>query len=165
MTENTKSHPGPFDALEKARPDELIFTLIERDPDAPATINFWCDLRRKRARSISDIEKRKAELRQISEAEFIGIEMQERQAGKGEERPPEAKQLYSGQEVKRDANADALGLYRAKIAEADYFVKEALDAATGLIDGSDLGDLQRIANELHELSLKASPFRAGMQGG
>jgi hypothetical protein len=81
MPENTIQRPGEFDALEKARPDELIFTLLERDPCAPAAIAHWCDLRRKLALDIADEDKRRLELRQIAEAELIGMSKRERQKG------------------------------------------------------------------------------------
>ncbi len=39
----TKNDPGPYDCLSKAEPDEPIFTLLARDPIAPATIRSWAD--------------------------------------------------------------------------------------------------------------------------
>lgn len=37
----TKNNPGKFDAYAKAEPDEPTFTLIARDPMAPALIRLW----------------------------------------------------------------------------------------------------------------------------
>ena len=83
MTENTKARPDRFDAFEKARENELIFTLLERDPCAPPSILHWCDLRRKIALEISDDDDRHAELAQITNAELIAFDMQARQKGPG----------------------------------------------------------------------------------
>jgi len=38
---STKLNPGRFNCHAAAYPDEPIFTLLGRDPAAPATINFW----------------------------------------------------------------------------------------------------------------------------
>ena len=163
MSGNTKGRPGEFDAFEKARPDELIFTLLERDPDAPPVIFHWCDLRRARSRQIPDVEKRVAELKQISEAEFIGIEMQERRKTKGAEAPPtETKALYNGPAIEKNEGEQALAKYRAMLSEADFFAHEALELATGRVDGAELGRLQALAEEIHELAITNSPHRAAI---
>lgn len=41
----TKSNPGPFDCYAKARPDEEIFCLLERDPLAPWLVSQWAKIR------------------------------------------------------------------------------------------------------------------------
>lgn len=65
----TAAHPGPYDPLENARPDEPVFTLAGRDPDAPATITFWAHQRRNRAIRAWGDSKRKAD-QQLLEAEL-----------------------------------------------------------------------------------------------
>lgn len=37
----TKNTPGTYDCWEKAKPDEPVFVLLGRDPDAPAAIRKW----------------------------------------------------------------------------------------------------------------------------
>jgi hypothetical protein len=37
----TKLHPGKFDCYIKAEPDEPMFTLLARDPQAPALVERW----------------------------------------------------------------------------------------------------------------------------
>lgn len=37
----TKNNPGKFDCYENAEPDEPIFVLLGRDPDAPALVKMW----------------------------------------------------------------------------------------------------------------------------
>lgn len=44
----TKTRPGHYDCYAKARPDEPIFVLLARDPDAPAVVRFWATLRAQR---------------------------------------------------------------------------------------------------------------------
>ncbi len=167
MAENTIEHPGEFDALEKARPDELIFTLLERDPCAPAAIAHWCELRRKRALDIPDEEKRRQELRQITEAELIGMSMLERQKGQQQaaEAPPAAASTYSGLSVERTAADEILPKLRAEIAEADYHLgnaRELLDAAVKAGAISEfMSDCIRIAaRDTHDFALHLSPHRA-----
>lgn len=80
---STKEIPGPFDALEKALPDEPMFPLLAHDPCAPATITEWCRLRRNRALRLwggddanaADRELLAAELAQCANAEVIALEM------------------------------------------------------------------------------------------
>lgn len=38
---STKNNPGAFRCYEAALPDEPIFTILARDPAAPATLQFW----------------------------------------------------------------------------------------------------------------------------
>jgi hypothetical protein len=42
---SSKSEPGQFDAYSKAAEDEPTFTLLARDPVAPALIEAWAYLR------------------------------------------------------------------------------------------------------------------------
>jgi hypothetical protein len=41
----TKNNPGRFDCYAAARPDEQMFTLLERDPMAPYLVAIWAQLR------------------------------------------------------------------------------------------------------------------------
>lgn len=43
----TKANPAPNDCYEKALPDEPMFTLLARDPDAFRVVEFWAQLREK----------------------------------------------------------------------------------------------------------------------
>jgi len=169
MTENTKSRPGEFDALEKARPDELIFTLLERDPCAPPTIHHWCELRRKRARDIKDDEKRKDELRQITEAEFIAFAMGDRQKERGDGEAVEALpvQTYSGNVIEATELDDLLPKLRAEMSETDYHVNNSLELARrahelGAIDDAQLGHITDCARVIHAMALELSPHRAAL---
>lgn len=54
---STKDHPGEFDALETAKPDEPIFVIQGGDPLGPPTVQCWADLARKEARRIMDGER------------------------------------------------------------------------------------------------------------
>lgn len=37
----TKNNPGPFDCHAAAAPDEPMFVLLGRDPNAPALVRQW----------------------------------------------------------------------------------------------------------------------------
>lgn len=166
MSENTKSRPGEFDALEKARPDEMIFTLLERDPCAPATIDFWCGLRRERARSIKDDDARANELRQITEAEFIGFSMADRQRGhRSVDAEAKPAPTYSGLKVDATEIDKLMPKLRAELAEADYHAANARELAKKIrqLEGVDNHTLMRIdlvAQSAHEMALQLSPHRA-----
>jgi len=43
---STKEAPGPYDALERAEPGELIFTLLARDFASSGSITEWARIRR-----------------------------------------------------------------------------------------------------------------------
>lgn len=44
----TKREPGKYDCMNAAEPDEPIFVLLGRDPEAAATVRQWSHLRRAR---------------------------------------------------------------------------------------------------------------------
>lgn len=169
MTENTIDRPGEFDALEKARPGELIFTLLERDPCAPAVISFWCELRRKLALDIADEDKRRQELRQITEAELIGMSMLERQKGHqpSAEAPLERPATYSGLTVERTAADEILPKLRAELAEADYHLANALELLPRAVETEVIGEfladcIKATARDAHHSALELSPHRAAL---
>jgi len=41
----TKDNPGEFDCHAKALPNEETFTLLARDPSAPALVRLWAGIR------------------------------------------------------------------------------------------------------------------------
>lgn len=41
----SKNSPGRFDCYLHADPDEPVFVLLGRDPDAPALVDAWADVR------------------------------------------------------------------------------------------------------------------------
>jgi hypothetical protein len=73
---STKENPGPFDGLERAAPDEPVFTLRAKDPLAAKLVRDWVQLRRF-ATAVADMpeDARALELTQISEAEQISWDM------------------------------------------------------------------------------------------
>lgn len=62
----TKNEPGKYDCYSHAHPDEPMFVLLGRDPQAPALVRLW-------------VEKRRAEgesLEKLAEAEKVATEME-----------------------------------------------------------------------------------------
>lgn len=43
----TKNNPGSFDCYKNALPDEPMFILLARDPEAPLLIRLWANIRRR----------------------------------------------------------------------------------------------------------------------
>ncbi len=41
----SKTNPGIYDCYSNALPDEPMFILLARDPDAPSLIEWWADNR------------------------------------------------------------------------------------------------------------------------
>lgn len=46
----TKTDPGDYDCYDNALPDEPMFVLLGRDPDAPYLVREWAAVRRERVR-------------------------------------------------------------------------------------------------------------------
>lgn len=165
---STKENPGEFDAFEKALPDELIFTLLGRDPDAPPTILHWVDLRRTRAFQAHEgrPDALRNELLQCSEAEMIAIEMLSRQRG-GKAEKAKAPVTYSGN-VNATAEMDGLmAKLRALLGNADYHANLALEAMAeiaaadpGKVSAELTGRLEAAIKALHHIALELSPHRA-----
>lgn len=44
----TKNNPGKYDCYEKADPDEPMFVLLGRDPNAPILVRMWAQMREDR---------------------------------------------------------------------------------------------------------------------
>lgn len=53
----TKNNPGAFRCYEAALPDEPFFTILARDPAAPATLEFWAAERIKRDKNHTQDDK------------------------------------------------------------------------------------------------------------
>jgi len=47
----SRNRPGKFDAYEKAAPDEPMFVLLARDPQAPALVRAWIAQRSEKGES------------------------------------------------------------------------------------------------------------------
>lgn len=58
----TKNAPGPVDCYANAEPDEPMFVLLARDPDAPQLLRAWATLREDRGED----PDRVAEVRDIA---------------------------------------------------------------------------------------------------
>lgn len=147
MTKNTKERPDQFDGHLKARPNEITFTLLERDPCAPPAILHWVALRREAALKIEKEKDRKAELRQITNAEEIAWSMMERPAGDRPVEPTIAKS-YSGLSVERNPVEDLIGEMRAAIREADYHAKLAEEKLAELVRLDPANDLAHLDEQL-----------------
>ena len=45
MKLNTKANPSRYNCYANARPDEQMFTLLDRDPLAPFLVSIWSKIR------------------------------------------------------------------------------------------------------------------------
>lgn len=58
----TKNNPGSFDAYEKAEPNEPMFVLLARDPQAPILVDLWAYIRQE----LGEHPDKLAEARQLA---------------------------------------------------------------------------------------------------
>lgn len=162
---STKLEPGAFDGFEKAEPNEPLFTLLARDPLAPALIHEWVDRRRKEIIA-SDIPaaKRKVELTQAMEAENIALAMIEWRKGYSAIEAPKVDaspvRSYSGNAMDADelaakARFDTRKVAAQKIRNAIAEIAEAAELVTkyGFEPAINLmalgsGELTRAAEEI-----------------
>lgn len=70
----TRTNPGRYDCYAKALPDEPLFTLLARDPCAPALLRLWADCRRD---EITKGVRSEDDLRMCQEADESADEMEE----------------------------------------------------------------------------------------
>lgn len=159
----SKDQPSRFDGFLKAKEGELIFTLLERDKDAPPAILHWCELRRTRARKELKGDALKAELAQISEAEEIAWEMQRRQKGHDAQSEAVKRESYSG------VNLDADNAWREQMAQGVALLHNAVadmgDAAKifdnlGLLDRDDRQMIASAMNSARDIAVERSPKHA-----
>ncbi len=59
----TKVNPGKFDCYSAAEPDEPIFVLLARDPQAAVLVRQWADDRQKR----TGVTEKVTEARKLAE--------------------------------------------------------------------------------------------------
>jgi hypothetical protein len=69
----TKNEPGAFDCYANALPDEPLFTLLARDPDAPGLVHDWAA---KRAAAIRAGRKPASDAALVDEARACAVKME-----------------------------------------------------------------------------------------
>jgi len=67
----TKNNPGDFDCYLNAEPDEPMFVLLARDPDAPRLIESWANNRKRAKPNDPDND------RMVDEALNCALDMEE----------------------------------------------------------------------------------------
>lgn len=68
----TKNNPAPFDCYANALPDEEMFVLLARDPDAPALVEQWAD---NRAWAIATGKRPESDMAMVTEARECAAKM------------------------------------------------------------------------------------------
>lgn len=82
----TKANPGECDCYARALLDEPLFTLLGRDPDAPALVRLWAV---KRSDDIAAGKRPRKDLPMVREAMALADAMEEwRIANEGKWRDP-----------------------------------------------------------------------------
>ena len=167
---STKEQPGPFDGLERAEPDEPVFTLRAHDVLAPRLVMDWVLLRRE-ALNCADIpdEKRELELIQCREAEEIAWAMRDwREGTRAAEVPVEDKAeapKYSGHQSSEEevAAKKRYDVIKVAVSTLNNALSEAVDAASSLTEygfGSERAAILAAADRLKAVSDHIAPKRA-----
>ena len=53
----TKNNPGDFDCYANAEPDEPMFILLGRDPNAPSIVEAWADIRERDGEDATKVQE------------------------------------------------------------------------------------------------------------
>jgi len=70
----TRNNPSRFDGYTKAAPDEPTFTLLARDPSAPALVEKWAD---ERDDAIVRCDRPASDYDKVKEARALAQEMRD----------------------------------------------------------------------------------------
>lgn len=82
----SKNNPGEFDCYANALPDEPMFILLARDPDAPRLVEAWAI---NRTNAIAKSERPDSDMKSVKEAWECANKMREwRAANDGAWRKP-----------------------------------------------------------------------------
>lgn len=165
---STLSAPGPFDALQKAAPDEPIFTLRAHDVLADPLIHEWVKLKRSAIHAAFDAgqiseAKRDLELMQCTEAENIAWQMVEWRSGISakSETPADRPATYSGnQSTELELAAKARFDTQLHVARRiDNSVAELTDAAEALAPHGFDEERMTIAANVENLKVASASVR------
>jgi hypothetical protein len=166
---STKEQPGPFDGLERAEPDEPVFTLRAHDPLAAPLVHEWVKRRRE---SLNDLdlapEKQRLELIQCAEAEEIAWCMEAWRKGNEEvikEEKPSKKPTYSGhqssvEELAAKARFDVVKGSSSALHNAVAEVTEAAAALEQYGYAEERAVLIEAAGLIKAVALHVQPKRA-----
>jgi len=78
---STKDHPGDYDAIETAKPDEPIFTVQGGDPIGSMTVIYWAGQARKLALKSKDPKEKDRLLHKATMAEKVAWAMDDYREG------------------------------------------------------------------------------------
>lgn len=170
LPSNTAAHPGPLDPIRDCAPDELVFPLVARDPDAPAAIRHWADTRRKRITSLlvdgdvepDDLESLKSDLRRCSAADEEADRFEAWRLGRDQGEAKLERATYGG-EAKDDSERVAYSSAVQSIAKAAFHLRAALDGLTPAMD-PDLVELAELHERVRALHLAKLERRAAYPG-
>lgn len=170
---STKDRPGEYDALETAKPGELIFTLQSGDPLAAHCIERWARMARRAALKMPEGEDQEAMLKKATSAELVAWKFREYYAAiqRGEdpaeqEAAPIAKTFESEDVSDRNVIlARAADRLNNSVGEA-VMVAEALERLgdDAMFDGVNADIIRAAANALKAVSGEIEPRRHMRRG-
>lgn len=151
MTEafSTKEIPGEFDAIETAKPGEILFTLQGGDPLAPLVVMVWAWKARRLAREMDDEKAAEKLLRKATNAEGVAWAMKEQQNG---ERPIEGENAKYGSP---DDDAPVAPTNRAKLIASVVALRNAAAAVMEASEASEGEEALSLAADALDLNLMA----------
>lgn len=169
---NTAARPGPLDPTAKCEPDEPIFPLVGHDPDAPPTIRFWSDTRRKRILSIlaepgdirdDEIAALRSDLARCTAADALADTFDDWRLGRDAEDAPLERATYNGPKID---DTERLSAHKATqhLAEAVFHAAEAIAIMQQLGD-ADAAVATLAHAALHDLHMRKIETRAAFEAG
>lgn len=169
---NTAAHPGPLDPTAKCDPDEPIFPLVGHDPDAPPTIRFWSDTRRKRILSIlaepgdirdDEIAALRSDLARCTAADALADTFDDWRLGRNADEAPLERATYNGPKID---DSERLSAHKAMqhLAEAVFHAAEAM-AIMGQLGDPDEAIVALAHEALRNLHLGKIETRAAFEAG
>lgn len=164
---NTAAHPGPLDPIKDCQPDELVFPLVARDPDAPSAIRHWADTRRKRISLAlvcgdvepDELEGLKSDLRRCTAADEEADRFEAWRLGRDLSDAPLERATYAGPAKDDTARATYLAAVQS-LAEAAFHLQNAVAGFTQSLD-ADLAEVADMQARVHALHLAKLERREG----
>lgn len=144
----TKDNPGDFDCYAKAAPDEPLFTLLARDPLAPAVVEAWADARHTDALMRGNLADQK-----VIEAYQCAASMRQWRIAKKGRTTHERPAMNNESQKLEPLNTREVAAHLYRLSK---FILSAAFAADALLDDErasklaiEAGDITELANRLH----------------
>lgn len=130
----TKDRIGSYDAIETAKPHEIIFPVQGGDPFGPETVLRWAELARSAGLADADPKKAAHLLKKASDAEQVAWAMRAYQRGEPTVAPEGERARYNDAPIMIEADADQERKVRAAMIAASGRLSDVVARGTEIIE-------------------------------